>query len=320
MDIDDMFRAIEKPPMKDNQDKSSQDGAIDWNKIAAKRREVSQPKKELAERERIANPIDGIGCPFGKVPDRQSIQDAIKRLSPEKQALLQNPRAVVYITGTASLVGDKEYNDRLSQQRAEAVADVFRSDPQVKARIAEPVGLGFDPAIDNGATLNNDNPKDRVVLIDIGLEGEKKLEKTKHVPENTEPIPEKKEASDNDRTEIPREFTHDYQMSRESAEGIFSRAFDLVIRAPKNPWSIAGDLVIEPFRQMEDASRYRKDMEGARSADEKLWGIRPIRGFLLDIQKPSEQWKVKSWLQEGGYDVDRMFKEYKIHWIRKGVI
>ncbi len=325
MDRDDTLREPEKARVREGGDRGDRSPGADWNRTAAERHEAPLSAEERAERAAVAKPQDGVGCPFGKVPDRASIQGAIQRLSPEKKALLRNPDAVVHLTGTASRVGSEQLNDSLSLERAKAVAEVLHADPQVKARIAPPEGVGNQKAIDDGHPPNKDNREDRVVLIDVGLERKQKddkeppkpraeVEKPKVAPEKPKPVPDKKEGSEKGKGEIPEQYTRDYKLPRKVAEGRFFQGVERAKEGLKGKWG----MLYESLRQILDADRYEREMGLAKTPDDKLWGVRPMRGFLIDIDKPSEQAKLKSWLREGGYDVDKMSREYVIHWIRKG--
>ncbi len=286
----------------------------DWNDEAVERQEAPLSKEEQAERAAVASPKDGIGCPFGGVPAHEAIEAGFAGLSPEKKALLRNPDAVVRLTGMASRVGSAEFNERLSRHRAERVADFLRNDPEVKARI-EVDGQGFDTAVTDGHPPDKDNRNDRIVLVEIELEGKGAPDRSKQGSD--QPAQPKVEASESPKDRIPEQYAKGYKVGRERAEKIYARTWGWQgpLMGIFNPANAAA-----AYTWANNFEKYTKVMEKAKNVDEKLWKIPPLPGFLDELRKPNgmEEWKVKGWLREGGYDPGTMFKEYVIHWIRKG--
>jgi hypothetical protein len=68
-------------------------------------------------------------------------------------------------------------------------------------------------------------------------------------------------------------------------------------------------------RLQKDRETWRRRIAG-RPLDQQLWGVRPTGRLLVDAS--TRRW-VKRALAIGGYEVDRMLREWEIHWRRKGV-
>jgi outer membrane protein OmpA-like peptidoglycan-associated protein len=157
----------DQPVKKDAQPKPADGGVKEWNVVSSVgKTERALPPEELAERARIAKPQGGVGCGFDRVPTKEAVKDWYNSLSKEEKAALQDPRTEVVLTATASLVGTREHNDKLTQRRGDAVKDILEKDLGVKAKIlTDP--QGFTNAEENEAPKEKDNHRDRVVLIDI---------------------------------------------------------------------------------------------------------------------------------------------------------
>ena len=285
-------------------DKKAEDAARRKREQA---REIAEARREKAERKRVAHPQGGVGFEFGKdKPAAGEMDRWYQSLSKEQKEALRDPNAEVTITATASRVGSAEYNLDLSKRRGENVAKILREKFGVAAKI-KVEALGEEPAEWREAPDQKDDHTDRVAHIDI-LPATKKADKPKEKPE-------KDESREKKRTTIPPEYTRDYKHSREWAENRYRIIYHKLRMGLKGRFGAP----IEAARQIVDASRYRQDIEKAGNVHDKLWGVKPMRGFLFDIEKPSVQMRIKGWLREGGYDVEPMFKEYVIHWLRKGV-
>lgn len=270
-------------------------------------RRIAELRKEKAERKRIAHPQGGVGFAFDRdKPAKGEVDRWYTNLSKEQRQALKDPRAEVTITASASRVGSSDYNRDLSKRRGENVAEILKNEHGVTAKIKVDA-RGEEPAEDRGAHPTRDNHTDRVAYIDI-LPAGKPADKPKEAP--------KRERSEKGKTTIPPEYTRDYKHSRKWAENEYRRIYHKIRMGAKGKFGT----VLESGRQILDASRYQREIEAAKDVHQKLWGVRPMRGFLFDLEKPSKnlEYRVKGWLREGGYDPEPMFKEYVTHWLRKG--
>ena len=157
----------DQPVKKDAQPKKADGGVKEWNVVSSVGKiEQALPLEELAERARIAKPQGGVGCGFDQVPTKEAVKDWYNNLSKEEKAALQDPLTVVSLTALASLVGTRDYNDKLTQRRGDAVKETLKKELGVKADIKiDP--MGFSIAEGLHAPPNKDNHRDRVVYIDI---------------------------------------------------------------------------------------------------------------------------------------------------------
>ncbi|MCU0568234.1 MAG: OmpA family protein [Oculatellaceae cyanobacterium Prado106] len=259
---------------------------------------------EQAERQRIYHPDDGVGFAFGQdqlAPDE--MDRYLNQLSAPEHLKLIGGKSKIMIRAYASHPGSDADNQSLSERRAAHVKDQLIQRGVDPARI-ETIALGSQGA-DLAGSEHQDNHQDRWVAIN--LEERERGDRQSERPGIRE---------------IPPQYTTDYEYDRDQANNEFRKLYHQGKMGLKPLWGRGMGIgyTVEAFRQIGDASRYRNDMESAKDVHEKLWGVKPMRGFLFDIEKPSEQDRIKGWLREGGYDVNRMFDEYTIHWLRKGAL
>jgi outer membrane protein OmpA-like peptidoglycan-associated protein len=249
-----------------------------------------------------------VGFGFDKdVPAAGEMERWYKGLTNEQKEALEDANTKVTVTATASRRGSREYNQDLSERRAENVARILKERYGVAAQVElEP--LGEDPAEDRGVRDGVDDHTDRVVDITI-LSGVKKAEQGKETPEGEYAKPDRGK-----KNSIPTKYRCDYKHDREWAQNPTRVTYHKIRMGVKGRLG----MLIEAVRQINDAPRYRREIEATKTVHDKLWKVRPMRGFLFDMEKSSFQTRVKGWLREGGYDVEPMYKEYIIHWLRKG--
>jgi outer membrane protein OmpA-like peptidoglycan-associated protein len=303
-DAIDSLEAVLELLTSSEQDQPSPDAQMD--------REISAEEKR--ERRRVAKPKDGVGFAFGKdEPAKGELSRWYSGISDEEMIALQDPKKFVKIMATASRAGDEDSNILLSKRRAEKLKDALANELGVPRSSIIIYYIGEESAQFAGIKDGKDRAIDRVARIEI---------------ETRETIASETRSQDRinetKRTTIPKKFTRDYKHSREWATGTLSQVWDylkqLVPLSKPSVRSGATKLVVENVRQISDARRYQKEMEQAKDVHEKLWKVRPMRGFLFDKSSTSFRWRVEMLLSEGGYDVKKMYPEYIIHWRRKGAI
>lgn len=112
-------------------------GPVDSKKKAAPKRsdagaqhKASGPKlskAERAERERVARPDRGVGFAYGSAKlDRAAARAWFGQLSRDDRIALSMPGAIITVTGRASGTGSRAANERLANQRAEALRGFLR--------------------------------------------------------------------------------------------------------------------------------------------------------------------------------------------------
>lgn len=123
---------------------------------------------EKAERARVAQPQEGVGFGFGKdKPSQTEVKRWYNGLSAEDKAALKDTNTTVHITATCSKPGKPDYNQNLSDRRAESMAKILQQEYGVDPSRIKAVGLGEDAAQDNNpdAPDNQDDHQERVALI-----------------------------------------------------------------------------------------------------------------------------------------------------------
>jgi len=136
-----------------------------WNQRA---QETGLSQAEKTERARVAQPREGVGFGFGKdKPTQAEVKRWGNGLSAEDKAALKDPNTTIHITATCSKPGDRDFNQGLSDRRAENMAKIMEKEYGVDRSRIKRVGLGEDPAHDNNpdAPDNQDDHQERVVLI-----------------------------------------------------------------------------------------------------------------------------------------------------------
>jgi len=200
----------DQPAKKDALPKSADGGVKEWNVVSSVgKTERALPAEELAERARIAKPQGGVGCGIDRVPTKEGVRDWYNSLSKGEKAALQDPRAVVTLTATASLVGTREHNDKLTQRRGDETKKILL-DLGVKAEI-KVEAMGFKNAEERGAPKGKDNHQDRVVYIDIQKagKGEGQAQPSTEKPSGKEVQPPK---GLTEQPRLPKEYDFDKEL------------------------------------------------------------------------------------------------------------
>ncbi len=264
-----------------------------------------QPE-EQAERKLIYHPQDGVGCRFGDAEPAPGEMDRyLQSLSNSEYLKLFAGDSKIVIRGYASNPGSDAYNQELSEERAVNVKDFLVNKGVDPSRI-EIISLG-EKGADLSGSENQDNHQDRWVEIEI----EKSENSKKDMPRIRE---------------IPSKYTGDYKYDRDWAENPWRLAWEKIKQMPiptsLNPWkattAFGRKLIMGAATQINDAPRWREELESTTNVHDKLWKVKPPKGFIFDRNKTSVRIMVESWLKEGGYDVKTMVNEYFLHWLRKG--
>lgn len=273
----------------------------------AKTEYTRTPEEEKKERQKVHHPPDGVGFKFNSSKLEPAAIKHLDKIIQQKKEALMDPNVTVTLEGHTSRPGKELYNWGKSMDRTNSVYDYFEK-KGVRANILL-YGEGEDAAIKKEKPENADYAEDRVVRIKI--ERPQKLEKEK---------PEKP------KTDVPEKYKKGYKRDRKYAEN----------KADRNVWDIAKDSgipkvtspkwlakqILKGGKEMINASdflRWCKETPWDMPPDQKLWKVTPPRGIAGDLQNDRTfQRRIKPILKQGGYDPEKMYKEYLIHWIRKG--
>lgn len=266
--------------------------------------EISEARREQAERQRVARPEGGVGFGFDQdMPASGEMDRLYGSLTRKYGDALNDPKLVLTVMALTSRAGDADYNLDLSKRRAENVAKILREQYGVRAKI-EIEATGEEWAEFWGLPEKRDNHRCRIAWVFTRPTADK-ADAAKERPETGEP-------GGGERTTIPSKYTGDYKYSREWAELMLAWA----VNRPevKRPLGT----VAEVAARREDANRFRQEIAEASSVHDRLWGVRPKAGFIFDFFHASEVKRLGEWLEEGGYAGFPMLDEYVIHWLRKG--
>ncbi len=150
----------------------------EWNEKAVRGTEHKRQRlspEEAQERRSRARPGDGMAFDYNRrTLPKGEYQRWYQGLSSQDRALLAQPGTRIEIYASASRPGSDQYNQKLSKDRAEAVAVELNKQLGIPRSQIKPQGLGEDPAVDNlppgfdpGRFENVDNREDRAAQIVI---------------------------------------------------------------------------------------------------------------------------------------------------------
>ncbi|MCJ7624364.1 MAG: OmpA family protein, partial [Anaerolineaceae bacterium] len=313
-DQDKVYRSgiSDKPPQSKPGDKQKESRPKDRSE-PEKIEYTRTPEEEKIERQKVHHPPDGVGFKFNSSKLEPAAKKHLEKYFQQNKEALMDPNVTVKLEGHASRPGKELHNWGKSADRSNSVYDFFEK-KGVRANIF-PYGEGEDSAIKKGKPDNADYAEDRVVKIKI--ERPQKPEKEK---------PEKKKP-EKPKTDVPEKYKKGYKHDRKHAEkkvdrNIWDIAKDTGIPKVRDPKWLANQMA-KGFKEMINASdfvRYCKETTPwDKPADEKLWKVTPPMGIAGDLQNNQVfQRRINSFLKQGGYDQKKMYKEYLIHWIRKG--
>lgn len=186
-----------------------------WNDRALVNRRGGAPRErgglspeEAAERRSRARPEHGVGFDFGKseLPTGE-FERWMNGLSPKDRALLKQPGTRFEVWASASRPGSREFNQTLSDRRADAVSKKLQERLGIPKEAIKADGFGEDPARDNlpeGADPRKfegkDHRNDRVAEIVIVP---KESETPARAPKSDAAAREGRKAADGARVDEP---------------------------------------------------------------------------------------------------------------------
>jgi hypothetical protein len=268
---------------------------------------------ERAERERIAAPSDGVGFAFGADwPDPSEWPRFWKTEGSRLQIALLDPDTMIVVEASASAPGTDAANGALGQRRADNVTALLIAHGIPEDRIFR-INHGENLARSAGG---RDNAANRVARIRTvgGSIGREALEPDREQPRKRS-IPERYRQPDR------------YTTTRREAERL-ARSPDEYHDRLKKPWNLprgarglAREIVLGVPRALAETGNFMSWLEKMRSdasPDTKLWDTAPP-GPLRTL-KGSAPFRgvVEYQLKLGGYDPS-MYREYLVHWFRRGV-
>lgn len=298
--------------------------AADWN-----RKVTEVPVDQRAERQKIAETAGHfIGMPHGK-SDRQDLRDNVLQVL--KKELATNHGLLggfhIEVSSPRSRTGSDAFNQKLAQQTIDNTIAVLKALLREGAVQMHPSSvdkgkaLGEAPARDAGVPDGVDRKEDRGVYIRFVLDEHKE--------------PPKDRPAEKLKTDIPDRYQKGYTVDRPTAERLVDAPdkWSEKVKDPsfwkqivENPDKVierlgkeAGRQLIETYKRLTDGMNRWNDQCARATPEDALWKVRPP--YPLGENKSFLPFKenIKHKLKKAGYQPsDQMYREYLVHWYRKG--
>lgn len=187
MTYGDKYRPIDKA----QEQKIQQGKSVDYTRkidAARKQLEVRISADEIKERERVYHPPDGVGCRFGdNKPTSLEFERYRRNLSPLDRFQLLKGSSEIILVGYASRPGSSDFNQKLSEERAENVKKILVEQYGVDPSRIKTFGKG-EGRLEVLDSENQDNHQKRWVQITFDQTVEKPKEGIETTLEDAERI------------------------------------------------------------------------------------------------------------------------------------